>query len=89
MILLFGRCFKMDIVVKESEGCYQLEEFDTGAIIYLENDFPEVLIPLESGLYQLKSVNEATGKVSIIENEIMVKTNIHCILRKQRQNILV
>ena len=64
---------KMDIVVKESEGCYQLEEFDTGAIIYLENDFPEVLIPLESGLYQLKSVNEATGKVSIIENEIMVK----------------
>lgn len=63
----------MDIVVKESEGCYQLEEFDTGAIIYLENDFPEVLIPLESGLYQLKSVNEATGKVSIIENEIMVK----------------
>lgn len=64
---------KMDITDAASNGYYRLGKSDIGAIIYLEDEHPEVLIPLETGLYQLKSVNEVTGKVSIIENKIRVK----------------
>ncbi len=66
---------KMDIADTESKGYYQLGKSDTGAIIYVEDVYPEIRIPLDPGLYQLKSVNEVTGKVAIIENKIKVKNH--------------
>jgi hypothetical protein len=65
---------KMDHSMEEN-GKFILGKSDIGAIIYSQTDEKSFTIQLPSGTYQLKSINEKTGEISMLNKKIRIKNS--------------
>ncbi len=69
-------CFLKDALEMEAfehNDYYKLEKPGTGAIFYTVDNLETIAVKLAPGIYQLRSINEKTGKVSILKNNVTIE----------------
>lgn len=52
---------------------YQLGNSDIGSVFYLSNSIEDVSITIESGKYQILSINEKTGHIQVLNKRVIIK----------------